>query len=299
MLFLTINHLTMTKKLFLTMTLLATAATMFVACGDKDDDNEPEVVDLGLPSGTLWTKTNLGAKNAWDFGDYFAWGETQPKTDYSWETYKHCDGTDTSLTKYCYNAICGKNGFTDIVGDFDMVEGLTTLESADDAATAVLGADYSMPTEADWRELRSQCYWEWTWNYEGHNVAGYMVFKAKSDSEKGILEYSAPETPALNITDPHIFLPAGGVRNGLDFRGYIPKPNGDYDHPVGYYWTSSIRVRSLRLETDSIQIEYGLWPDKNALLFEIPFNEWSITEYRIAISCTRSSGCSVRPVKRP
>ena len=288
----------MKKKLILTMTFFAAAATMFVACGDKDDDNEPEVVDLGLPSGTLWAKTNLGAKKAWDYGDYFAWGETQPKTDYSWETYKHCDGTDTSLTKYCYNAICGKNGFTDIVGDFDMVEGLTTLESADDAATAVLGADYSMPTEADWRELRSQCYWEWTWNYEGHNVPGYMVFKAKSDNKKGIVENLVPETPTLNITDPHIFLPAAGIRNGADLVELTPAPGGK-GSPACCYWTSSIRVRSLRLETDSIKIEYGLWPDKEALIVVSPIKEMQISEFYIATSCSRCSGCSVRPVKRP
>ena len=297
----------MTKKLFLTMTLFASAATMFVACGDKDDDNEPEVVDLGLPSGTLWAKTNLGAKKAWDFGDYFAWGETQPKTDYSWETYKYCDGTDTSLTKYCYNAICGKNGFTDIVGDFDFIEGLTTLELADDAATAVLGAGYSMPTEADWGELRSQCYWEWTWNYGGHNVSGYMVFKAKSDSEKGFVEFSFPDFPAdndfpaHNITDPHIFLPATGIRTGLDFRGFLAKPNGDSDIPFGNYWASSIRVRSLQMESDSFRIELGLWPDKNALYVQIPdIGGFYINgEFYINITGPRCHGHSIRPVKRP
>ena len=210
----------MTKKLFLTMTLLAAAATMFVACGDKDDDNEPEVVDLGLPSGTLWTKTNLGAKNAWDFGDYFAWGETQPKTDYSWETYKHCDGTDTSLTKYCYNAICGKNGFTDIVGDFDMVEGLTTLESADDAATAVLGADYSMPTEADWRELRSQCYWEWTWE----KVLTLLVDKSSINTQKPasslissfFLQISVPQLMNLPLQNGIWLSPKTQISNPLN-----------------------------------------------------------------------------------
>lgn len=277
----------MTKKLFLTAALFAAAVTMFVACGDKDDDNEPEVVDLGLPSGTLWAKTNLGAPNAWDFGDYYAWGETKPKTDYSWETYKYCDGSDTTLTKYCYNAICGKNGFTDIA------EGLTTLEPADDAATAVLGAGFSMPTEVDWRELRSQCFWLWTWNYEGHNVAGYMVFKAKSDDEKGIVESDVPDNPALNITEPHIFLPAAGLRSGLDFIELTPVPSGAKGSPTGCYWTCSIQVYPLQIES---RIELGLWPDKDALVVDFPIKEFGINWGHF---CSRCAGCSVRPVKRP
>ena len=275
----------MTKKLFLTMTVLAAAATMFVACGEKEDDYEPEVVDLGLPSGTLWAKTNLGAKKAWNYGDYFAWGETKPKTDYRWETYKYCDGTGTSLTKYCYNAICGKNGFTDIAES-----GVYTLVPADDAATAVLGAGFSMPTEADWSELRSQCFWLWTWNYEGHNVAGYMVFEAKTDNEKGIVESDVPDNPALNITDPHIFLPAAGWRSGPDLVESTPVPSGAQGSPTGNYWTSSIQVYPLQIESG---IELGLWPDKSALVVVFPIN------YYISSSCTRSAGCSVRPVKRP
>ncbi len=282
----------MTKKLFLTVALFAAAATMFVACGDKDDDNEPEVVDLGLPSGTLWAKTNLGAKNAWNFGDYYAWGETRPKADYSWETYKYCDGSDTTLTKYCHNAICGKNGFSDIA------EGLTTLEPADDAATAVLGAGYSMPTEADWCELKSQCYWEWTWNYEGHNVAGYMVFKAKFDNEKGIVDNTDPDSLALNITNPHIFLPAAGWRSGLDFIESTPVPSGAPGFPAGHYWAGSIRILPILTGVDSFRIEMGAWPDKSVSVVDFPVNEWSIGEY-LNTYCSRCAGCSVRPVKRP
>ena len=114
---------------------MAMLATTFVACTKNDDSN---VVDLGLPSGIKWAKTNVGAANPWDCGDYYAWGETQAKTDYDWNTYKY--GNSDKLTKYCNNADSGNDGFTDA---------LVTLESADDVAT-VLGADYSMPTIADY-----------------------------------------------------------------------------------------------------------------------------------------------------
>ena len=55
-------------------------------------------VDLGLESGTLWATRNLGATAPWNYGDYYEWGETETKDDYSWETYKHCNGSAETLT---------------------------------------------------------------------------------------------------------------------------------------------------------------------------------------------------------
>jgi len=81
-------------------------------------------VDLGLS--VKWAKCNLGATNPEDYGDYFAWGELQPKSDYQWSTYLY--GSDYGqLTKYCGNASRGKDGYTD---------DLTVLEQSDDAAYA-------------------------------------------------------------------------------------------------------------------------------------------------------------------
>ena len=101
-------------------------------------------VDLGLPSGTLWATCNLGAENPKDYGDYFAWGETQPKSNYNWSTYQYCMGSYSTLTKYCNNSNLGYNGFTD---------NLTTLLPEDDAATANWGAGWRMPTKEEWQEL--------------------------------------------------------------------------------------------------------------------------------------------------
>jgi len=109
-------------------------------------------VDLGLPSGLLWATCNVGADNPEDYGDYFAWGETQPKDTYNWETYQYSNGGffieegefEPYLTKYCTNASCGYNGFTD---------NLTTLLPEDDAATANWGPSWRMPTKEEWQEL--------------------------------------------------------------------------------------------------------------------------------------------------
>ena len=89
--------------------------------------DEHAYVDLGLPSGTLWATCNVGADTPEGYGDYFAWGETQPKDVYNWSNYQYCNGSHDQLTKYCNNSSYGYNGFTD---------NLTTLQPGDDAATA-------------------------------------------------------------------------------------------------------------------------------------------------------------------
>ena len=77
--------------------------------GGAHQDNH-EYVDLGLPSGTLWATCNVGANSPEQYGDYFAWGETAPKEVYTWETYKWCNGTWDSLTKYNFQNYYGTVG---------------------------------------------------------------------------------------------------------------------------------------------------------------------------------------------
>ena len=112
-----------------------------------------EYVDLGLPSGLLWATCNVGADNPEDYGDYFAWGETQPKGYYDWSTYQYCNGNYNTLTKYCNNSSYGYNGFTDI---------LTALLPEDDAATANWGNTWRMPTKEEWQELYNNTAYTWT-----------------------------------------------------------------------------------------------------------------------------------------
>lgn len=101
-------------------------------------------VDLGLPSGTLWATCNVGANNPWEYGNYYAWGETKTKKTYDWNTYKYAKGKRDKLTKYCDDSAYGNNGFKDK---------LTTLQSSDDAATANWGSGWCMPTKEQWEEL--------------------------------------------------------------------------------------------------------------------------------------------------
>ena len=110
-------------------------------------------VDLGLPSGTLWATCNVGATTPEGYGNYYAWGETTTKSTYNWSTYRYCNGSYTTLTKYCSSSSYGNNGF---------IDNLTTLQLSDDAARANWGGDWRMPTKAEWEELKNNTTVTWT-----------------------------------------------------------------------------------------------------------------------------------------
>ena len=123
---------------------------------------EHEWVDLGLPSGTLWATCNVGANKPEDYGSYFAWGETVPKEVYNWETYKWCNGTSNSMTKYCTDS------------SFGTVDGKTELLPEDDAAYVNWGTSWRMPTQEQCIELSNNCTWTWTMlnGVNGHLITG-------------------------------------------------------------------------------------------------------------------------------
>ena len=128
------------------------AVNSITTMGEKPQDkviNGHKFKDLGLPSGLLWAETNIGASSATDDGDYFAWGETSPKTSYSWSTYKW---GDDKMTKY------------------NSSDGKTTLDAADDAATVNWGAPCRMPDSSDFQELYDKC--DWSWQGNGYIVTG-------------------------------------------------------------------------------------------------------------------------------
>lgn len=95
----------------------------------------PEYVDLGLPSGVKWAIFNVGATKPEEYGDYFAWGETEPKELYDESTYS---------------------------------------EKEEDAATANWGSEWRMPTQAEQDELRTECSWTWMTENDvnGYKVVG-------------------------------------------------------------------------------------------------------------------------------
>ena len=167
-----------------------------------------EYVDLGLPSGLKWAKCNLGASKPSERCDHYAWGETAPKADYDWATYKWMQAGQ-SEAKYItkYTIADGETGgiWYDSSGAF-IGDNKTALVAADDAATAKLGSPWRMPTIDEFQELIDKCTWTWT-TQDGVN--GYQV-----------------DGPNGNA----IFLPAAGYR----------KVSGLYNVSKGYYWSSSL-----------------------------------------------------------
>ena len=110
--------------------------------GSKPKPIPKNCIDLGLPSGLLWAKSNMGTTNPTEIGDYYAWGETSTKKKYNGDNYKHYTGSDLDLKKY------------------NEKDWKTVLELEDDAARANLGVGYRIPTQEDWQELLDNCKWE-------------------------------------------------------------------------------------------------------------------------------------------
>jgi hypothetical protein len=110
----------------------------------------PTMVDLGLS--VKWADANLGATNAdtvesW-YGDYYAWGETETKEEYSWSNYEHCNGERTKLTKYCPT-----EKEASYWGGTGSADNKLVLDSVDDAPRVQLDSPYRMPTKAECEEL--------------------------------------------------------------------------------------------------------------------------------------------------
>ena len=111
----------------------------------ESPEKEYKYVDLGLPSGTLWADRNVGADSPEAYGDYFAWGETTPKSTYNWSTYKWCNGDRYTMTKYCTSSSYGT------------VDNKTVLDPEDDVAHVKWGGIWRMPTKAEMLELQDRC----------------------------------------------------------------------------------------------------------------------------------------------
>ena len=155
------------------------------ATTDRGTANGHEWVDLGLS--VKWATCNVGATKPEEYGNHYAWGETEPKTTYNWSTYKWCNGSWNTQTKYCTQSSRGT------------VDNKTVLDLEDDAARTNWGGVWRMPTDAEWTELRTKCTWTWTTR---NGVKGYEVTSMTNGNS--------------------IFLPATGYRSydGLYNAGY-------------------------------------------------------------------------------
>lgn len=154
--------------------------------------NGHEWVDLGLPSGTKWATCNVGASSPSEYGDYFAWGETSPKSSYTWENLKYrISGNRYDNVKFSKYVTDSKNG---------KVDGKKELELSDDAAYVNWGKGWRMPSLSQIMELIDLCVWE----------------RIKTNGRNG-----------FNVVGPNgnsFFLPVTGFREGTEidanYNGY-------------------------------------------------------------------------------
>jgi len=118
-------------------------------------------VDLGLPSGTLWATMNVGASSPEEYGDLFAWGETEPKSEYAWNNCFDTEDNGSTFKTY-YN-----NG------------GLTELLSEDDAASVNWGEGWQTPSMEQFQELIDPNYTTTVWT-EQKGIHGRMIIGKNS-----------------------------------------------------------------------------------------------------------------------
>ena len=202
---------------------LSASCTVTVTEPATGMENGYEWVNLGLS--VKWASYNVGASKPEEYGYYFAWGETSPKSDYLYATYKWCNGSYTTLTKYNTRSSYGT------------VDNKTQLELADDAARANWGGKWRMPTDAELTELRLNCTCTWTTR---NGVKGYNV--------------------TSKINGNSIFLPAAGNRNGTTL--YSAGSGGNYwsstlftDYPYDVY---HVEFDSSKVYRDAWSRHYGL-----------------------------------------
>ena len=150
----------------------------FLEGTNEEIKEEHEWVDLGLPSGTLWATCNVGASSPEEYGDYFAWGETEPKNDYSWSTYMHCNGTEF-LTRYCLSESYG------------LVDYKIELKANDDVATERWGEEWQIPSLKQIQELMNTNYTTRTitklkgvtgFKIQGKNNGNYIFLPLKGNT---------------------------------------------------------------------------------------------------------------------
>ena len=145
-----------------------------------------EAVDMGLS--VKWATFNVGATAPEEYGNYFAWGETAPKEEYTWANYKHCLGSAHSLSKYNSSSTFGR------------VDNKEFLEPEDDAATVNWGGSWRMPTIDEMKELSENCGWAIT---TVNGISGYKVTSYETGNS--------------------IFIPGAGYKSGSELiSGTVP-----------------------------------------------------------------------------
>ena len=192
-----------------------------------------KAVDLGLS--VKWANVNLGAYAEDEYGDFFAWGETITKDEYTWETYKWCHGTNTTITKYNSNP------------NFGDVDNKMSLDLEDDAARAILGGEWRLPTIEEIQELLDNCTWTWTRHYDisfqldgsGYTVVSkingnsiYLPLAGFFDHDKNDMTIWVGQYLSSTIGGSTEYVSALGLLSSRAFTSNMPRYAGVSVRPV-------------------------------------------------------------------
>ena len=261
----------------------------FPSFGEYAEPVEPsdnkEFVDLGLPSGLLWATTNVGANRPEEYGKYFAWAETTPKAEYSWNTYKYANGTENSLTKYC-------TSYT--YGNVDYKE---NLDSEDDAATTNWGEPWRTPTLQESQELINYC----TWKYTSLNgTYGYSVTGPNGNSifipAAGVKQYNST---FYNVTDAclqtaTLFNASNGKPSSASVL-YIEEGNPHYWYGWSRCWGYTVRPVT---SVDPSGVEPITYEDNNEIIAVYDIHGHRISSVQDGINIIKYKNGKTRKIIR-
>ncbi len=170
-----------------------------------------EYVDLGLS--VKWATCNVGADSPEDYGDYYAWGELEPKEKFSWANYRfRTRGNDEAHVRFNKYTSMYYTAMLDADHRYYIADNKTRLDLEDDVAHVKWGGNWRLPTDEEMNELVDSCTWTWT---TLNGVNGCLVTSNRS-----------------GYTDRSIFLPAAGK--------YAFEPNNKSVGIWGHYWSSSV-----------------------------------------------------------
>ena len=176
-------------------------------------------VDLGLPSGTKWGTTNLGAKTPEEIGDYYAWGEVVSKKDFTKDNYMWYSGD--SIIKYC-------NDTRKCVFDNKLI-----LEPADDAATVNIGSNWHIPTKEQMEELKREC----NWVYTQRGATNGVLFTSKVNENSIFIPASGYYGDYNKMEgETHVVCWASNMKRYYDYQAYAfyIGPNNFDIHALGF-----------------------------------------------------------------
>ena len=146
---------------------------MFIYYGEvksfaTDEWAGPNAVDMGLS--VKWADMNVDAYRPWERGNFYSWGELEPKESYKSNNYRFYHEGTMKLTKYCNDKTYGYEEYTD---------NLTTLEPEDDVAHVKWGGNWRMPSKDEFLELMDtlNCAWIYT---SMNGMTGYKVQSKKN-----------------------------------------------------------------------------------------------------------------------